>query len=109
MNGASILYEFLMKLLSICAKTGEEEADNFLNAVIKALNDFQVALAKKQISLAFQQAQKELDDLHQRTSEGIETARLAGKQIGGIPGKRLRTKKSIVKKEEIRKVEEGAE
>ena len=49
------------------------------------------------------QAQKEADDLHQRTSEGIETAWLAGKRTGGVPGKKLTTKKSIEKKAEIQK------
>ena len=33
-------------------------------------------LAKEQIIIAFQQAEKEVADLHQRTKEGIETARL---------------------------------
>jgi len=42
-------------------------------------------------------------DLHQRTKEGIETARLSGKQIGQKKGARLITKKSIKAKEEIKK------
>ena len=41
---------------------------------------------QKQIELAFEQAEKEVRDLHQRTAEGIETARLAGKQIGQKQG-----------------------
>ena len=41
--------------------------------------------------------------MHQRTREGIETARLNGKQIGAVPGKKLTTKKSIKAKEEIRR------
>ena len=73
------------------------------SAFSSRLNKFQMDLAKKQIELAFGQAQKEVDDLHQRTSEGIETARLNGKQIGGVPGKKLTTKKSVEKKAEIRK------
>lgn len=44
-----------------------------------------------------------MQDLHQRTKEGIETARLNGKQIGGIKGRKLVTKKSIKAKELIRK------
>ena len=44
-----------------------------------------------------------MQDLHQRTREGIETARLNGKQIGGVPGKKLTTKKSVAAKQEIRK------
>lgn len=60
-------------------------------------------LAERQIFLAFQQAEKEVDDLHQRTKEGIETARLAGKQIGAVPGRKLTVKKAAAAKEQIRK------
>ena len=37
------------------------------------------------------------------TKIGIEKAKLAGKQIGGIKGKKLTTKKSVVAKEQIKK------
>ena len=57
----------------------------------------------KQIRLAFEQAEKEVQDLHQRTVEGIETARLAGKRIGQQAGTRLVTRKSLAAKEIILK------
>ena len=79
--------------------TGNEIADCYIDATNKVIK----ILAEKQIKLAFEQAQKEVDDLHQRTKEGIETARLNGKQIGGVEGKKLTTKKSITAKEAIRK------
>lgn len=60
-------------------------------------------LAERQIFLAFQQAEKEVEDLHQRTREGIETARLSGKQIGAVKGKKLTVKKASHSKELIRK------
>ena len=60
-------------------------------------------LAKEQIIIAFEQAEKEVTDLHQRTREGIETARLEGKQIGQRPGAKLTTKKSIAAKADIEK------
>ena len=62
-----------------------------------------MALAKEQIKLAFEQSEKEVSDLHQRTKEGIETARLNGKQIGLPQGTKLTTKKSIKAKEIIKK------
>ena len=83
--------------------TGATSWDKFMNTIIEALNGYLMDLAKEQIKLAFEQAQKEVDDLHQRTKEGIETARLNGKQIGGVKGKKLTTKKSIEKKAEILK------
>lgn len=60
-------------------------------------------LAKKQIQLAFDQAEKEVSDLRQRTREGIETARLNGKQIGQKSGTGFVTKKSVEAKEKINK------
>ena len=62
--------------------------------VIEAINDYIADLAKEQIELAFAQAQKEVDDLHERTREGIQTARLDGKQIGGKTGAKLNIKKA---------------
>ena len=41
--------------------------------------------------------------MHQRTKEGIETARLNGKQIGQAPGRKLVVKKSFPAKEIIKK------
>ena len=71
--------------------------------ILKGINLYLMELAKEQIRLAFEQAEKEVQDLHQRTREGIETARLAGKQIGQKSGAKLTTKKSVEKKAEILK------
>lgn len=78
--------------------TGTDEDEIF-----KGLNNYFRKLAERQIRIAFEQAQKEVDDLHQRTKEGIETARINGKQIGQVKGKKLTTKKSLTAKEEIKK------
>ena len=69
--------------------------------ILKAVNEYLMELAKEQIIIAFEQAEKEVTDLHQRTKEGIETARLNGKQIGQQPGAKLTTKKSIAAKADI--------
>ena len=71
--------------------------------ILEGINKYLMTLAKEQIKIAFEQAQKEVDDLHQRTKEGIATARLNGKQIGQKPGAKLITKKSIEAKKQIRK------
>ncbi len=71
--------------------------------ILEGINKYLLSLAKEQIKLAFEQAQKEVDDLHQRTKEGIETARLNGKQIGQVKGAKLTTKKSVKSKEQIKK------
>lgn len=69
--------------------------------ILDGVNKYLLSLAKEQIRLAFEQAEKEVQDLRQRTKEGIETARLNGKQIGGLEGAKLVTKKSIVAKQTI--------
>lgn len=74
-----------------------------VDLILQGVNAYLLSLAKEQIKLAFDQAEKEVADLHQRTKEGIETARLNGKQIGQKPGSKLTTKKSIEAKEIIRK------
>lgn len=71
--------------------------------ILDGINKYLMALAKEQIKLAFEQSQKEVDDLHQRTREGIETARLNGKQIGQKLGAKLNVKKSAPAKEIILK------
>ena len=71
--------------------------------ILDGVNKYLMALAKKQIEIAFQQAEKEVEDLHQRTKEGIETARLAGKQIGKTKGDSWETKKSKSAKQVILK------
>jgi DNA invertase Pin-like site-specific DNA recombinase len=83
--------------------TGNTATDNLMNTIIEALNRYTMELAKEQVKLAFAQAQKEVDDLHQRTKEGIQTARLEGKQIGGVKGAKLNVKKASPTKELIRK------
>lgn len=71
--------------------------------ILEGVNKYLMALAQEQIRLAFEQSEKEVEDLHQRTREGIETARLNGKQIGQRPGAKLITKKSVAAKEIIAK------
>lgn len=79
--------------------TGTDEDEIF-----KGINNYFRKLAKKQIRIAFEQAEKEVTDLHQRTKEGIETARQAGKQIGQKEGNVLHIKKKAPAMEQIKKL-----
>ena len=67
--------------------------------ILEGVNKYLMALAKEQIKLAFEQSEKEVEDLHQRTKEGLVTAMLAGKQIGRKHGAKVITKKSLEKKQ----------
>lgn len=69
--------------------------------ILEGINNYLFALAKEQIKLAFAQSEKEVLDLQQRTKEGMETARLDGKQIGREIGKKVITKKSVSAKQLI--------
>ena len=75
--------------------------NKIVNAVLEGVKNALIELAKEQIQIAFEQAEKEVKDLQQRTKEGIEMARLNGKQIGGVVGKKLTTKKSVEAKKQI--------
>ncbi len=67
-------------------KTGEKSTDQFINSIMEAIEVFMGSLIEQQVIKAFEQAEKEVLDLRQRTKEGIETARIAGKQIGRPTG-----------------------
>ncbi len=71
--------------------------------ILKAINEYLMELSKEQIIIAFAQAEKEVSDLHQRTKEGIETAKRNGKQIGRQKGTKIITKKCLKAKQEILK------
>lgn len=80
---------------------GIELTGTMVDSILEGINKYLLALAEQQIKLAFEQSEKEVQDLRQRTKEGIETARLNGKQIGLEKGTKLTTKKSVEAKEQI--------
>lgn len=84
-------------------ESGIQMTGTNVDYILEGVNKYLLSLAKEQIRLAFAQAEKEVEYLHQRTREGIETARMNGKQIGQQKGVKLTTKKSVTAKEIIRK------
>ena len=95
--------EALNNQIKIKLETGNKATDELMNTIIEALNKYTIELAKEQIKIVFDQAQKELEDLHIRTSEGMETAKRNGKRVGTPKGAKLTTKKSKEAKEIILK------
>ena len=91
------------QFMSVKISTNDKDTDNLIEGILSAVNTYILQLAEKQIRLAFEQAEKEVQDLRQRTREGIETARLNGKDIGLKSGTKLVTKKSIEAKALIKK------
>lgn len=81
-------------IISQSFKSGDEATDELVNTIMIAINKFIMNKVEQDIFKAFEQSEKEVTDLRQRTKEGIETARLNGKQIGTIKGTTHETKKS---------------
>lgn len=129
-DGIKVYFELLEKGISLVfLKEHYIDTDIYLNntqdkieltgtdedEIFKGINNYFRKLAVKQIRIAFEQAQKEVDDLHQRTKEGIREVKEKNdrirlgiesgeiKQIGGVTGKKLTTKKSITAKQQIQK------
>lgn len=80
-----------------------EMTNTSVDYILQGINKYLLALAEEQIKIAFNQAEKEVKDLQQRTKEGLITAKLNGKTIGRKQGTKLTTKKSIKAKEQIKK------
>ena len=93
--------EGISKRLSIDISSGDEAADKLMKSISVALNDYMLDLAKRQIRLAFEESEKEVMDLRERTKGGMETARINGKKIGRPIGSKSETKKSIETKKKI--------
>ena len=103
------------QIQKIQIQTGKESFDKCLSGIMDAVSGLIMDLAREQIKLAFSQAEKEVEYLHQRTREGIAAVKERNerirmgiedgteKQIGQVKGSKLTTKKSIAAKELIRK------
>ena len=70
---------------------------------IEVTNEVIILLAKEQIRYAFEQSEKEVKDLSERTREGLITARRKGKQLGRKTDAVVVTKKEIETKEILKK------
>lgn len=92
----------LERQLNISISTGNVAADELLDSIIDALSKYAVALARQQVRLAFEQAQKEVTYLRRRTKEGLERRRALGVTLGRPEGgnnkiKRKEPIKNIIK------------
>ena len=90
----------LKQQIDFCTQSGDAATDKLMKSITDALNEYMLALAEKQILLAFEQSQKEVDDLRKRTKEGLVTAKLNGKQVGRANG----SKNSPAKADKAKKI-----
>lgn len=77
---------------------GDEIADIYIQATNKVI----MLLAERQIKIAFDQSQKEVDDLHTRTSEGMKASGAGEKIRKARIGRTFETNKSKSAKKIIR-------
>lgn len=94
------------KRIQLTIETGREASDKFVNGMLELLNQFSIDLAKEQVMLAFEQAQKERDDLSKRTRDGIRAAMKRRRELGlPLPGynrgRKFETKTAAAAKEVI--------
>ena len=75
-----------------------------IDDILEGVNKYLFKVAEQQIQIAFDQAEKEVKDLSERTKEGLRVAKSEGR-VGGIEeGRKLTTKKSVAMKKEIIKL-----
>lgn len=81
-------------------KTGNKITDILLNAIEEVLK----VLAVEQIQKAFEQSEKEVKDLQERTKEGLRVAKSKGNIGGRREGVKIETKKAKETKIQIKKL-----
>ena len=82
---------------------GVELTGTDVDVILEGVNKYLMILAKSQIRLAFERAEKEAKYNSVRTSEAMLVAKANGKRIGNSKGDKLITKKSVATKELIKK------
>lgn len=89
--------------LSFSISTNDKDTDDLVNGIMEKVAVYITKLAEKQIRLAFEQSEKEVQDLHKRTAEGMREAKRRGRKAGRPEGKVIVTKKSVEMKALIKK------
>lgn len=80
--------------VQLAINSGDSATDKLIQSIGNALNEYMMSLAQRQIQLAFEQSQKEVDDLHTRTSEGMKASGAGQKISKARSGKTYSTNKS---------------
>ena len=76
-------------------KTGDADTDDFINGILKITNKFIRAKSADDITKAFEQAEKEVQDLHTRTSDGMRASGAADKIRQARTGNTYTTTKEL--------------
>lgn len=90
-------------IIKIKVDTGDEATDKMINTITEAVNEFMLKKVEQDIYKAFEQAEHEVQLLHQRISEGLREVKANGKRVGLPKGTKVETQKSVKAKEIILK------
>lgn len=79
--------------INIKVESGDKYTDDFLNTILESVNQYMLNLVEKQIELAFERSQQEVDYIRERTKAGLRAARARGVTLGRKKGSTIKTKK----------------
>ena len=80
------LIEQQKRTINLAVDSGDAATDEFISSLVGIMNQYLYRIAERNIELAFEQAEKEVEEIHRRIREGLQTSRLNGVRIGGVPG-----------------------
>lgn len=87
-------YKSAMQVSIPKIEIGDKASQSLIDGIVNAISTFMLAKVENDIYKAFEQAEKEIQFLSERTKEGQREAIANGKQIGISKGTTLVTKKS---------------
>ena len=85
--------EAMTGVVSVDINAGDSATNDLVKSIMDAVNRFMMNKCEADIQKAFEQSEKEVLDLRQRTKEGIITAKLKGSRIGTQKGDSFIVKK----------------
>lgn len=85
-------YEAKAKKIDIHIESGDKYTDEFLNAIMDNLNQYMLNLVERQIEIAFERSQAEVDYIRERTKAGLRAAKARGVKLGRQKGSTIDTK-----------------
>ena len=89
----SAFKEAMTGVVSVDINAGDAATNDLVRSIMDAVNRFMMNKCEADIQKAFEQSEKEVLDLRQRTKEGIITAKLKGARIGTQKGDSFLIKK----------------
>ena len=95
--------EAVKKMINIEPSFEDAATNALVSSILSSINDYMISLAKRQIYIAFDEAEQEAKHLSQRTSEGMAVARIKGKNIGRREGITIQTWKRQKSVQKIKK------